>query len=324
MKRAVFWKKEKNGLRCNLCPHNCFIKQEKRGICKTRENKDGVLFSLNYGKVVALHVDPIEKKPLYHFFPGSQILSYSCWGCNFKCKFCQNWEISQREIKVPFVPPKEIVKRSKNTLGVAHTYTEPTIYYEFAFDVAKLVKKSGGKNVFVTNGYIEQKPLKKILPFIDAINIDLKSFDDSFYKKICAGSLEPVLSSIKTMVGRVWVEITNLIIPGFNDDLGRIKEMCEWIADLDNKIPLHFSAFYPSYRMLDVPQTSLNILKKAKEIGKKAGLKYVYLGNVIEDNNTYCPNCGFPVVERDYMGVKKINMKEGLCPKCGLKQDFVF
>jgi pyruvate formate lyase activating enzyme len=325
MKRALFWEKRKNYVKCNLCPHNCSITEGKRGICNTRENRKGILYSMNYGRVVAMSIDPIEKKPLYHFYPGSKIFSYSCWGCNFSCDFCQNWEISQKETDAPIVSPNDMAKAAEGTLGVAHTYTEPTVFYEYALEISKIVHKKGLKNVFVSNGFINKEPMKRLAPHIDAANIDMKSFDPEFYRKVCSGSLEPVMKTIELMKRRkIWVEITNLLIPGMNDDLLTIKKMCEWIAGIDPGIPLHFSAFHPDYKMLDATPTPLKILEKAKEVGKRAGLKYIYLGNVHYDQNTYCYKCNFPLVERDYMFVKKINMSKAICPKCGSDQEFVF
>lgn len=323
-KKALFWEKKDSYIKCNLCPHNCYIGLGKRGLCKTRTNEDNKLYAINYGKVVALSIDSIEKKPLYHFYPGSSVLSYSCWGCNLLCKFCQNWEISQRQIDVPFFPMEKIVEEGENTLGIAHTYTEPTVYYEYALDVAKKAHEKALKNVFVTNGFIKKKPLKKILPYIDAANIDLKSFDNDFYKNVCFGKLEPVLETIEIMNKKIWIEITNLLIPGLNDKKGVIKEMCEWVANLDDSIPLHFSAFHPSYKMKDKKSTPMKTLKMAKKIAEDAGLKYVYLGNTLADQNTYCYSCGELLVERGPMSVKRININDNYCPKCGEEQYFVF
>ena len=321
MKEALFYEKKDDKCICYLCPHNCVISLDKIGRCRTRKNVNGKLYSLIYGKATSVNLDPIEKKPLYHFYPGSYILSLGTYGCNFKCPFCQNWRISQRETDTEDISPDDILelcKSSKGNIGVSYTYNEPFIWYEFVYDCSKIIKKAGFKNVLVTNGFIQEKPLLEILQCIDALNIDIKSYSPEFYKKICSGKLENVLNTAKIAKGYSLVEITNLIIPTLNDKEEDIEKLCRWtFENLGENTPVHFSRYFPNYEYT-IHQTPISTLQKAREIAIRCGLKYVYIGNVWEQeyNQTYCPKCKCIVVKRNGYNVSEINIKEGKCKKC--------
>ncbi|MDP8267678.1 MAG: AmmeMemoRadiSam system radical SAM enzyme [Candidatus Tenebribacter davisii] len=316
MKEALFYTKlEDHKVRCDLCPHNCIIDSGQIGLCKARKNIAGILYSINYGKTISISIDPMEKKPLYHFHPGKDIISIGPNSCNFSCKFCQNYHSSQLEVPTINITPEDILQqcRSNNCDFVAFTYTEPTTWFEFILDSSKLFKENGIKTVMVTNGYINQEPLKKLLPYIDAMNIDLKSFDDKFYRSICNGTLQPVLETIKTASKQCHIEITNLLITDENDTENIIIDLVDFVADVNPDIPLHFSRYYPTYKMKN-PATPISKLEMAKEIAEKK-LKYVYLGNIITERNTYCPNCHHLLISRDYpIKNEIINAK---CPSCG-------
>ena len=326
MKEALYYNKvEKNTVQCRLCPHFCTIKEDKTGICKVRKNVQGKLYSLVYGKAVAAHIDPIEKKPLYHFFPGTSALSIGTVGCNLCCKHCQNWETSQAKPDDFFarnLQPEKIVEMAKESecTSIAYTYNEPTIFYEYMLDTAKLARKEGIKNVVVTNGFINSEPLQELCKYVDAVNCDLKSFEDSFYKKICGGKLEPVLETLKILhEHKIWIEIAVLIIPTLNDKPKMITKMCSWIKqNLGTTYPVHFSGFHPCYKLLDLEPTSTKILLQAREIALKVGLEYVYVGNVYssEGNNTDCPKCHKILVERYGFSVLNNEIKDGKCG-CG-------
>jgi len=330
MREALLYEKLKNKkVRCNLCPHHCVIEEAKRGICGVKENKEGTLYSLVYGRAVASGVDPIEKKPFFHFFPGSYAFSIATVGCNFSCLFCQNADISQfpkekKEIIGEFLPPEEIVSYAKRNKckSISYTYTEPTIFFEYAYETAKIAHQQGIKNNFVTNGFISKEAIKLISPYLDAANVDLKSFGDDFYKKFCGARLQPVLDSLKLMkeLG-IWVEVTTLIIPTLNDSAEELKSIAEFILGLGQETPWHISRFYPHYKMADLPPTPVETLHKAREIGKKVGLNYVYSGNVPGDEgeNTFCPHCGKKVISRYGFQTLKNYIKEGNCPYCGTK-----
>ena len=287
MECRYYRKLEGGGVECQLCPHHCHITDGKTGICRSRRNDGGVLMSEVYGKPCALAIDPIEKKPLYHFHPGTTCLSLACTGCNFRCLNCQNHDISQvapDAVNHYELSPEEVVALCKKHKcpGIAYTYTEPLTYIEYIIDTARLAHEAGLWNILVTAGYVCQEPLADLLPYLDAANIDLKSFSDDIYMKVSGGHLQPVLDTILAMhEAGVWVELTNLVIPGINDDLDMIRQMCRWIADNGMaEQPLHFSRFFPRFKMQDIPPTSIETLKAAKRIAEKEGIKHVYLGNV--------------------------------------------
>jgi len=320
----MFYNKLEGGkVKCNLCNHQCVISTGKRGICHVRENRGGILYSLVYGKVVANSIDPIEKKPLFHFYPGSTAYSIATAGCNFRCLHCQNWNISQVENGEIFgkeIPPEKIVDDAINSgcKSIAYTYTEPTIFYEYAYDIAKLAHKKGLKNIFVTNGYISKDALEEFSPYLDGVNIDLKGMSKSFYKHVCGAKLQPVLDNIKLHYDLgIWVEVTTLIIPGYNDGSDELKKIAEFIRNIDINIPWHVTAFRPTYKLTDAPSTPVETLRKAAEIGKKAGLKYVYQGNIGEGENTYCPKCGKLLIERNIFSTTENNIKNDNCSFCG-------
>lgn len=282
MKEALYYEKlDGKRVRCHLCPYECFIPDQSRGACGVRLNKDGTLYTLVYGKTTGISLDPIEKKPLYHYHPGEYILSLGTRGCNLHCEFCQNWHISQ-EVDGPMdnISSEEIIERAKalHSFGIAYTYNEPFIWYEFVLQTAKLAKANGLENVLVTNGFVNIEPLKEMLPYINAMNIDLKAFDENFYVKICKGRLKPVLDVIKMSAGKCHIELTNLIIPTLNDSEAVIRKMVDWIYEnLGPDVPLHISRYFPCYRTT-IPPTPIETLKKAQKIAKEK-LKYVYLGN---------------------------------------------
>mgnify|MGYP001616969164 CR=1 FL=1 len=317
---------------CCLCSHRCIILPGKFGICGVRQNVDGKLYTLIYGDIIASHIDPIEKKPLYHFLPGTTSYSIAAIGCNFKCSFCQNWEISQlskrdSNISGSEVKPADIVRDAKlaGSKSISYTYTEPTIFFEYAYDVAKLAKKNGLYNNFVTNGYISVEALEAIKPYLDSANVDLKGFSEEFYQKFCRAHLEPVLESIRAMkkLG-VWVEITTLIIPGQNDSEKELKDIAEFIVSVGKEIPWHISRFHPDYKYLESLPTPVETLKKAKAIGEKAGLRYIYLGNVLDGNDTYCYNCNQLLIKRIGFDVVQNKITDSKCPKCGVVIDGMF
>jgi len=325
MKEAMFYKVLNDGkVKCELCPHQCEILSGKRGICRVRENREGVLYSLNYLRLITAHVDPIEKKPLFHFYPGSQSYSIAAIGCNFHCLHCQNWTISQVKgdiIKGEKVSPEKVVQNAidSDCLSISYTYTEPTIYYETAYDISQLAHEKGLKNIFVTNGYISSDALNHIAPYLDAANIDLKAMSETFYRKVCGAKLQPVLDRIKQYYELgIWIEVTTLIIPGYNDNQDELGKIAEFIADIDQGIPWHVTAFYPTYQLDDAPPTQLSTLKRAYQIGKEKGLYYVYQGNVGEGENTYCPSCGKLLVSRKYYTTDN-KIKNDQCPFCGEK-----
>lgn len=330
MHEARFYKvidSEKLLVQCGLCNHNCPIAPGKRGICKVRENRDGTLFSLSYGKLVSENVDPIEKKPIFHLLPGSLSYSISTVGCNFRCLHCQNFQISQYPrlnagavIGTPRTA-EEIVgaARQRGCQSISYTYVEPTIFYEFAYDCAKLAREAGIKNVFVSNGYTSPDATREIAPFLDANNIDLKSFSDKFYKEVCGARLEPVLETIKLMkeLG-VWVEVTTLIIPGWNDSEDELRDIARFIKGVAPEIPWHVTRFWPTYQMTDRPPTPHSILRRAREIGKEEGLEYVYVGNIPDETgeNTYCPKCGTLLIERAGFRIITNKITDGACREC--------
>lgn len=327
MKEAMFYEKhEGQKVGCGLCRFRCIIPEGGRGICGVRENQSGVLYTLVYGKAIAEHVDPIEKKPLFHMLPGSTSYSVATVGCNFRCLHCQNYSISQPvrgklQISGIDLPPRMIIKKAiaAGCRSVSYTYTEPTIFYEYAYDTAKLAHEAGLKNVFVTNGYITKEALSHISPLLDAANIDLKGFSDRFYREVVHAMLGEVLDSIiqyKKM--GIWIEITTLVIPDWNDSDEDLRAIARFIVEnLGRDTPWHVSAFYPTFKMLDKPPTSAESLRRAREIGLEAGLHYVYQGNIPgEGESTFCPQCHFVIVGRHGYTIRENNSRDGKCPKC--------
>ncbi|GAW90868.1 AmmeMemoRadiSam system radical SAM enzyme [Calderihabitans maritimus] len=312
-------------VRCQLCPHRCTIRPGQTGICRVRENREGRLYSLNYGRCSSYALDPIEKKPLYHFYPGSYIFSIGTVGCNFHCEFCQNWGIAHGNPETLSVTPEQLVKiarerqRDENCVGIAYTYSEPLVWYEFVRDTAKLARQAGLKNVLVTNGFINRAPLQELLPYIDALNIDVKGFSNEFYRKVVHGAYKPVLETAEEAKARgCHVEITTLLVPGLNDDEEEIKGLVDWVATaLGEEVPLHFSRYFPSYKMSLEP-TPLETLRGARDLAREK-LLYVYIGNAWElgENDTYCPNCGWKVIERSYYAVRIVGLNGRQCARCG-------
>jgi pyruvate formate lyase activating enzyme len=326
LKEALLYKKlADNKVSCFLCSHHCLISDGKFGICNVRENKGGVLYTHAHGELIAQNLDPIEKKPLYHFFPGSTSFSIAAIGCNFQCGFCQNWRISQVKeaeslgLQSQEVRPEDVVKLAKRTgsKSISYTYSEPTIFFEYAFEIGQLAKKEGLYNVFVTNGYMTEEMIHMIHPYLDAANIDLKSFNDTYYRKVCKGKLGPVLKSIEVMKKlNIWIEVTTLVVPGQNDSEEELRKIASFLAEVDTSIPWHISRFYPQYKMEDLESTPTEILNQAYDIGKNAGLRYVYLGNGGRGNNTYCYQCHRLLIERLGFSIRAYWIKEGRCPDC--------
>jgi len=331
MKEALFYEQEKElVVLCRLCNHHCHIKDGKRGLCGVRENRSGKLYSLVYGKLVSENIDPIEKKPLFHMLPGTKSFSISTVGCNFRCEHCQNYQISQyphthgADIVGQDRSAEEVVEAAQRTgcRSISYTYVEPTIFYEFAYDCAVLARKRGLKNVFVSNGYMGEEVTRHLAPVLDGINVDIKAFTDKFYRQVCKARLQPVLDNVRLMheLG-VWVEVTTLIIPGWNDSEGELKEIAGFIKEIDPAMPWHVTAFYPTYKMLDRPPTPVSTLRKAREIGLAAGLHYVYQGNIPGEGgeSTYCPACNTLLIERFGFSIRKSNLTDGDCRSCGAK-----
>jgi len=320
MREAMYYEKSAGGyVNCCLCPHHCRIAPGRVGTCKVRKNIDGKLYSVNYGRVSSWAMDPIEKKPLYHFYPGSMIFSVGSTGCNFRCKFCQNWQIAQlTDIPTLQISPGELIetaKRKEENIGIAYTYNEPTIWYEYILECAKLARYAGLKNVLVTNGFIEKEPLQELLPYIDAMNIDVKAFSEDFYQDLVFGSLLPVKQTVEIAQARCHVEVTMLIIPGMNDRDEEIEELAKWLLSLRKDIPLHITRYFPNFK-LDIPPTPVERIKTARDIAMKY-LDYVYTGNIADDvgNNTYCPTCKKLIIRRaGYKTHSKV--KDNKCPYC--------
>ena len=328
MKEAMLYERLSDGrVKCNLCSHRCVIKDGSYGICGVRQNIDESLFSLAYDKIIASHIDPIEKKPLFQFYPGSRSYSIATVGCNFTCKHCQNFDISQFPgekkgyIVGERIGPEEVVKGadSSGCKSIAYTYTEPTIFFELAYESAKIAHSKGIKNIFVSNGFMTSEALSKISPYLDGINIDLKAFNDKFYKEICGGRLEPVLENIKLAkkLG-IWIEVTTLIIPTLNDSQNELRKIAEFIKDVDKDIPWHISQFYPTHKLTNLSRTPVETLHMAREIGIKTGLHYVYEGNVpgMGNESTYCYKCGELLIERWGYSIIKNIVKDSYCPSC--------
>ncbi|MCK5548369.1 MAG: AmmeMemoRadiSam system radical SAM enzyme [Thermoplasmata archaeon] len=325
-KEAMFWEKDGSKVRCDLCPHKCHIAEGKAGICRVRENRDGTLYTLIYGKMTSMNPDPIEKKPLFHFHPGSESLSFGTIGCNFKCQHCQNWTISQvklADVNLRNITIQEVVDyaRKYRCDGISWTYNEPIIWYEFTLDGSIAAKEKGLYTSYVTNGFMEKEPLVKIAPYLDAMNIDIKAFNEEFYAKVCKGRLAPCLETAKNAhdLG-IHVELTYLVIPTQNDDMNEIADFIDWAASISRDIPLHFSRFHPDYKMVSLSQTPMDTLEGAFNMAREKGMRYVYLGNVMpgdEMENTYCPKCNELLIQRWGFTVQKKQVKTNKCPNCG-------
>jgi pyruvate formate lyase activating enzyme len=313
-------------IQCDLCPRHCRVPKGKRGSCRVRENRDGKYYSLVYGAPCAVHVDPIEKKPFFHVLPATHSFSLATAGCNLQCKFCQNWEISQaspEEVYSYDVPPDLAVKKAREmgARSIAYTYVEPTIFYEYMLDIGLLAKKAGLLNVCHSNGFINPEPLRNLCKVMDAVNIDLKGFTETFYRDLCNGELSPVLETLKMLKKeKVHIEITNLIIPSMNDEMSVVREMCLWVKkELGPDTPLHFSRFYPLYKLRSLPPTPVSTLDKARAVALSAGLEYVYVGNIPghEGEHTFCPKCKKRVIQRTGYMVGETHLKGGKCGYCG-------
>jgi len=337
MKAAMLYEKlSRERVRCLLCSHQCRIEEGKRGICGVRENQRGTLYSLVYGKPVACDVDPIEKKPLFHFLPGTRAYSISTVGCNFTCLNCQNHYISQYPRENPGqiiamgddISPSEVIKEAKQEgcQTIAYTYTEPTVFFEYALDIARLAHEEGLRNVFISNGYMSPKAADAIIPYLDGINIDLKGISDKFYREIAGGNLRPVLHSIERFVGAgVWLELTTLVIPGMNDSPETLRWIAEAIVGISDTIPWHVSRFSPAHKLANLSPTPVATLEQARKTGYEVGLRYVYVGNVPgEGEHTYCPACGELLIKRIGFLVKENRLQMDRCPACDAQIDGVW
>jgi len=334
MKEASWYQKLSDGrVRCDLCNHRCVIASNRKGICGVRENMDGVLYTLVYGRVIAHHVDPIEKKPLFHFLPGTLSFSIATAGCNFRCTHCQNSDISQMPLDRGYIAGQDItperilsMAEASGCKSISYTYTEPTIFMEYACDIARIAKGNGLKNVFVTNGYMTEEVLGDVHQYIDAANVDLKGFTEEHYQKICGARLKPVLDTIRLMkqLG-IWIEITTLVIPTVNDSEDQLRQIAEFILSVGPEIPWHVSAFHPTYMMNNIPSTPARTLIKAREIGLKAGLRYVYTGNIPGDDgeNTFCYKCGKKLIQRFGYSISGIHIIDSKCEYCGKPIDVI-
>ena len=330
MKEAYLYEKlENERVRCFLCNHRCLIRRGKKGLCGVRENRSGTLVSLVYGKVIASHIDPIEKKPLFHYLPGSLSYSIATVGCNFTCQFCQNADISQmpsdqERIMGQQMSPHQIIEEAaaSRSATIAYTYTEPTIFFELAVDTARIAVKRGIKNVFVSNGYMTSECLQEIFPDLHAANVDLKAFSEKFYKEQCGAKLAPVLKTLETMneMG-IWLEVTTLLIPGLNDSTEELLQIAQFLANLNPDIPWHISRFHPTYHLNHIPSTPPERIRRARDIGYESGLKYVYTGNLPGDQGekTFCHACSELLIDRVGFSVTQNKIEENCCPKCGEK-----
>ena len=326
--RTAYWRRlDDDRVVCELCPRECKLREGQRGLCFVRACEGGEVVMTSYGRSSGFCVDPIEKKPLHHFLPGTPVLSFGTAGCNLTCKFCQNWDISKsRDVDTlaEAAGPNAIATAAER-LGcrsVAFTYNDPVIFLEYARDVAAACKARGLHTIAVTAGHINPEPREELFSFIDAVNVDLKAFDDDFYRRVCGGRLAPVLDTLRYLRNEteVWFEITNLLIPGYNDSDDSIRSMAEWIVgELGGGVPLHFSAFHPNYKMRDVPPTPRATLRRARDIAKRAGVRHVYLGNVHDrvGDTTYCASCATPLIERNWYELVAWNLDDGACPECG-------
>lgn len=312
-------------VRCNLCPHHCTLAEGERGRCRVRENRGGRLYTLVYGNPCAIHVDPIEKKPFYHFLPGTTAFSLATAGCNLRCRYCQNYTISQsppEDTRNYDAPPAAVVEATLRSGAptVAYTYSEPIVFYEYVLDTARLARRAGLANVVISAGYINQEPLRELCRAVDAIKIDLKGYNEEFYRNICSGTLSPVLETIHTIrkMG-THLEIVNLVVPTLNDNLDELRALARWVLDnLGPDVPLHFSRFYPNYRLMNLPPTPVETLEAARNAALEVGLHYVYIGNVPghAGSHTYCPNCGRIVIKRAGMATVEMHIVDGRCAYC--------
>jgi pyruvate formate lyase activating enzyme len=327
MQEAMLYEKlARNRVRCNLCAHHCVIADGKRGVCRVRENRGGVLYTLVYGRTISQHIDPVEKKPLYHFYPGSLAYSIATPGCNFRCRWCQNWQISQAPRERDLIsgreaPPEQIVANALETgsRSIAYTYTEPTVFFEYAYHTALLAHLDGLANIFVTNGYMSREMLEIFHLYLDAANVDLKAFRNETYHHYVGAGLQPVLDNLKRMKQMgIWLEVTTLVIPGLNDDPAELRDATRFIVqELGADTPWHISRFFPAYKMTDHPPTPIRTLYKARDIGLEEGLRYIYLGNVDGESNTTCHHCGQVLIRRNGYWITENHIRGGNCPVCG-------
>ncbi len=333
-REAMYWEPLEDGaVRCALCPRRCVVPEGGRGFCGVRENRGGTYYTLTYGNPCAVHVDPIEKKPFYHYLPTTTAFSIAVAGCNLDCRFCQNWHISQSRPEQTFnyeLAPEHLVELAarSGSASIAYTYSEPTIFYEYMLDCARAAHQRGLRNVYHSNGFIEEEPLRELCRYLDAANIDLKGFSEEYYREMTGGSLAPVLRSLEVLSDeRIHLELTTLIVPGGNDDPEELRAMCAWIRDhLGPDVPLHLSRFHPQYQLTDVAPTPVETLELARRIASEEGLRYVYIGNVPghEANSTYCPSCGELLIHRIGYAVDVLGMSDGACSSCGAAVDGVW
>ncbi len=327
--QALLWHAlDEKHVKCELCTHFCVISEGKKGLCKERQNIDGTLYSLNYGRLIAANIDPIEKKPLYHVMPGSRSFSIASPGCNLRCAWCQNWDISQANDRndpgrLPFTPVDKLFEAvmEAKAQSIAYTYTEPTVFFEYSLDLSKRAKEEGIKNIYVSNGYMSSQMLDLYLPYLDAANIDIKAFDDAVYRKFTGAKLDPVLETCKRLKeAGVWLEITTLLVPGINDDEKQLKGLAEFIAQsLGKETPWHLSRYFPQAQFDQIPATSVSSVHHAMEIAREVGLHYVYAGNMMGGADTYCPGCGETLILRDRILLQQNRVHDGTCPTCKTK-----
>lgn len=325
---ALYYEKSADGvMRCMLCPHHCRLKEGQTGLCRVRTNHSDCLWTCNYGEISSLALDPIEKKPLFHFYPGSYILSAGSFGCNLSCSFCQNYAIAHGLPPTHFIDPESLValtlqSRTEGSIGIAFTYNEPSIWYEYIMAVIPVLKERGLKTVMVTNGYIEKEPLERLLPYVDAFNIDVKAFNQRFYTELCKGKLQAVKDTVERVIGKSHVEITTLLIPGQNDGEQEIREMSRWLASLDRDIVLHLSRYHPAYK-LQIPSTPEATVRQSREIAREY-LDFVYTGNLPgEINDTYCRNCGQLLIRRNAYNIQMSGIKNGRCVSCNVQPAYI-
>ena len=329
MHEALYYEKKQDGVRCRLCPQFCRLRQEETGLCGVRQEKDGKLYTLNYGLCAALAMDPIEKKPLYHFYPGRDVFSVGTLGCNLNCGFCQNWHLARQAagVETKYLSPAELVAlvgrySDRNPVGLAYTYSEPGMWYEYVLETAKLVRAKGYQNILVTNGYLNKEPLGELLPYIDAFNIDVKAFRDDYYHQHCAGHLQPVLHYVETAAAVAHVELTYLVVPTLNDSEEDIRHFTTWVAAINSAMPVHFSRYYPQHNFT-LPPTPITTMENIRNLALER-LQHVYLGNIpgSEAAHTYCPHCKEILIRRGGYQVRVYD-RDGFCPGCARKLDDV-